>query len=231
MKKVLTVAVFGDTSNLNPELEEVEIIRADDAQLKKCKSKYTVFLNSGFTYCDLPPLLDSAESASADILAFEGGCLFKTSQIKQPDTNTDIFSLQINCILNCKSIERTLLAPFTLAEVIDCDSGAFERLKNTVKEYTSAKTKVPVEVYSYARDLICERLVSVFKSYMLAIRNGADNNLLVEFDKEIKSYDMVLYKVFENRFNHAELEKLRAKNFKISFITAIKYKKELKIKQ
>lgn len=231
MKKVLTVAVQGDVSNLSSEFEEVEIIQADDPKLNKCKSKYTVFLSSGFTYGEMRPLLDRAESASADILTFEGGCLFKTTLIKHPDTDTNIFSLQISCILNCKSIERTDVVPFKLSEVIDCDSGALEKLKNTVREYISAKTKVPVDVYSYARDLICERLVLVYKSYMLAIRNGADNNLLVEFDRSIKSYDMVLYKVFENRFNHAELEKLRAKNFKISFITAIKYKKELKMKQ
>ncbi|MCH5148558.1 MAG: hypothetical protein J1G05_04245 [Clostridiales bacterium] len=229
MKKVLTIAVRGDVSNLNSEFEEVEIIQADDAKLKKCKSKYTVFLNGGFTYGDLRALLEKAESASADILAFEGGCLLKTSLVKYPDSGTDIFSLQISSILNCKSIERTSLAPFKLSDVIDCDSGALERLKSVVKEYAAAKTKVPVEVYSYARNLICERLVLVYKSYMLAIRNGADCSLLVEFDRDIKAYDMVLYKVFGNRFNHVELEKLRAKSFKISFITAIKYKKELKI--
>ena len=63
---------------------------------------------------------------------------------------------------------------------------------------------------------------------MLAIKKGADYNLLTEFDRQIKASDMVLYKVFENRFNHDELEKLRLKNFKISFITAIKYKNQLK---
>lgn len=228
MKKVLTIAVRGDDPNLISELEEVEIIKADDPKLKKCKSKYTVFLNSGFTYGEMRPLLDRAESSPCDILAFEGGCLFKTSLIKHPDSVADIFSLQISCILNCKSIEKTALTPFRLAEVMDCDS--LEALKNTVREYVSAKTKVPVEVYAYARDLICERLVLVYKSYMLAIRKGADNNQLVEFDRDIKAYDMVLYKVFENRFNHAELEKLRTKSFKISFITAIKYKNELKQK-
>ena len=230
MKKVLTIAVLGDDLNLNTQFEEVEIIQLDGAKLKKCKSKYVAFLNSGFTYNDLQPLLDRAESATADILAFEGGCLFKTSQIKHPDTVADIFSLQISCILNCKSIEKTALTPFNCTDVIDCDGEVFERLKNVIREYASAKTKVPVDVYSYARDIICDRLVLLYKYYMLAVKKGADNNLLIEFDKEIKSLDVVLYKVFENRFNHAELEKLRAKNFKISFFTVIKYKKELKIK-
>ncbi|MCH5147718.1 MAG: hypothetical protein J1F61_07020, partial [Clostridiales bacterium] len=66
--------------------------------------------------------------------------------------------------------------------------------------------------------------------YMLAMRMGADKNKLVEFDRDLKASDMVLYKVFENRFDHSSLEKLRAKNFKISFITANKYKRELKLK-
>lgn len=231
MRKVLTIAVWGDCSNLNPTSEDTEIVPATDASLKKCKSKYTVFLKSGFTYNDFRPLLDRAESASADIISFEGGCLFRTSAIKHPDTKTDIFNLQIACILNCKSLEKTSFTPFKLAEdEMDCSENAFEKLKSTLNDYAAAKTKVSVEVYSFARDLICERLVLFYKCYMLAMRMGADNNLLVEFDKQIKSSDMVLYKVFENRFNHVELEKLRAKNFKISFITAIKYKRELKIK-
>ena len=230
MKKILTIAVWGEQTDLNPEIEEAEIISATDGALKKCKSKYTAFLNGGFTYGDLHPVLEKAESSSADIIAFEGGCLFKTSNIKHPDTVADIFNLQISCILGCKSIEKTELAPFNLADNINCDESGIENLKNAVKEYASAKTKVPVEVYSYARDLICERLVIFYKRFMLAMRTGTDGNLLAEFDKDIKALDVVLYKVFENRFNHAELEKLRAKNFKISFFTAIKYKKELKIK-
>ena len=231
MKKVLTIAVLGDGLNLNCEFEEIEVIQATDAALKKCKSKYAAFLKSSFTYGDLRPLLDRAESSSSDIIAFEGGCLFKTALIKHPLTVADIFSLQISCILNCKSIEKTSLTPFKLSETADCDEGTLESLKNTVKEYAAAKTKVPVEVYAYARDLISERLTLLYKTYMLAIKKGADCNPLVEFDRDIKACDIVLYKVFENRFNHAELEKLRAKDFKISFITAIKYKKELKIKQ
>ena len=228
MKNILTIAVFGDISDLNATFDDTEIISASDTRLKKCKSKYTVFLKSGFTYNDLRPLLDRAESSSADIIAFAGGCIFKTSSIKHPDINSDIFNLQINCVLDCKSIEKTELAPFKHALDFDCSEDGFEKLKNTVKYYTSVKGKVPVEVYSYARDLICERLVLFYKNYMLAIKKGADYNLLTEFDRQIKASDMVLYKVFENRFNHDELEKLRSKNFKISFITAIKYKKELK---
>lgn len=230
MKNILTIAVFGDISDLNATFEDTEIISASDTRLKKCKSKYTVFLSSGFTYADLRPLLDRAENSSSDIIAFEGGCIFKTSSIKHPDISSDIFNLQINCVLDCKSIEKTGLAPFKPALDFDCSEDGFERLKNTVKYYTSVKGKAPVEVYSYARDLICERLVLFYKNYMLAIKKGADYNLLTEFDRQIKTSDMVLYKVFENRFNHDELEKLRLKNFKISFITAIKYKKELKIK-
>lgn len=230
MKKVLTIAVFGESIDENCIPEGAEIIEATEAGLKKCKSRYTAFLKGGFTCNDFRPLLDRAENASADIVAFKGGCLIKTSAIKRPDFEADIFGLQINCILNCKSIEKNSFAPFKLAEDLNCNEDDFERLKEAIKDYASAKGKVPVEVYSYARELICERLVCFYKNYMLAIRAGADDGLLVEFDKEIKSLDMVLYKVFENRMGHAELEKLRLKNFKISFITAIKYKKELKTK-
>lgn len=231
MKKILTIAVLDDTSNLNCEFEEVEIIQADDKQLKKCKSKYAVLLKDGFTYNDLRSLLDRATDSSADIISFNGGCLFKASAIKHTDIGTDIFNLNIANVLNCRSIERTSLNPFKLAEDgIDCSADAFGKLKSALQEYKAAKTKVPVDVYSYARDIICERLSLFYKSYMLAIRKGADSQALVEFDKDIKTFDMVLYKVFENRFNHDELEKLRAKSFKISFFTAIKYKKELKTK-
>ena len=231
MKKVLTIALFGNNTNANSMFEDAEIISATDPLIKKCKSKYTAFLKSGFTYNDLRPLLDRAASSSSDIICFAGGCLFKTSVIEYPDANTDIFNLQINSVLNCKSIEKTALTPFKLAEdEMDCGDGAFEKLKAALKDYAAAKTKVPVDVYSYARDLICERLVLFYKCYMLATRMGADNLKLVELDKQIKASDMVLYKVFENRFGHAELAKHRIKNFKISFITANKYKKELKIK-
>lgn len=228
MKKVLTIAVFGN-SNLNSMFEDAEIILANDPILKKSKSKYTVFLNGGFIYKDLLPLLDKAKNSASDILTFEGGCLFKSSLIKYPDKCSDIFGLQISSILNCKTIEKTSLNPFKLAEdEMDCNEEAFNKLKGTLREYAAAKTKVPVEVYSFARDLICERLVLFYKCYMLAMRMGASGNMLVEFDKEIKASDMVLYKVFENRFNLTELEKLRKKSFKISFITANKFKKELK---
>lgn len=229
MKKILTIAVWGEDLNLNPEFEEVEIIKADDAWLKKCKSKYAVFLNSGSAYCDLRPLLDRAESSSADIIAFTDGCLFKTSSIRHIDAGADIFNMQISCILSCKSIEKTSFTPFNLTKNTDCGEAA-EKLISAVKDYTSAKTKVPVDVYSYARDIICERLVLFYKSYMLAMRSGADGSLLAELDRQIKALDVVLYKVFENRYGHAELEKLKTKNFKISFITAIKYKSQLKVK-
>ena len=231
MKKVLTIVVFGNGCNLNSMFEDAEIIQAGDPLVKKSKSRYTVFLNCGFTYNDLRPLLSKAESANSDIITFEGGCLFKTSILKYPDKPTDIFSLQVSSALGCKSIENTTLCPFKLAEdEMNCNEDAFERLRGTVKEYTAAKTKVPVEVYSFTRDLICERLILFYKCYMLAMRMGADKNKLVEFDRDLKASDMVLYKVFENRFDHSSLEKLRAKNFKISFITANKYKRELKLK-
>lgn len=231
MKKVLTIAVFGNGANYNSMFEDAEIIEASDPLIKKSKSKFTVFLNGGFTYNDLKPLLAKAESANSDIITFEGGCLFKTSTLKYPEKVTDNFSMQITSALLCKTIERTTLCPFKLAEdEMNCNEDAFERLKGTVKEYSSSKGKVPVEVYSFARDLICERLVLFYKCYMLAMRMGADKNKLVEFDKDLKEMDVVLYKVFENRFDHSSLEKLRAKNFKISFITANKYKKELKQK-
>ena len=232
MKRVLTIAVLGNNNlNLNSMFEDAEIISADDPLIKKSKSKYTVFLKGGFSYRDLRPLLDGAESAAADIVTFNGGCLFKTSVVKYPDKVNDVFSLQITTALNCKTIEKTSFTPFNLAEdEMDCSDDAFKKLKSTINEYTAAKTKVPIQVYSFARDLICERLVLFYKCYMLAIRMGADSKKLVEFDKDIKASDMVLYKVFENRFNHAELEKLKSKDFKISFITAGKFKRELKSK-
>ena len=229
MKKVLTIAVFGGNLNSNSMFETAELISATNPLLKKCKSRYTVFLQNGFSYHDLRLLLYKAEKATADIVTFEGGCLFKTSAVKYPDEKTDIFTTQLSCALNCKSIEKTELAPFKLAkDEIDCNEGAFEKLTCVLNEYRTSKTKVPLDVYSYARDIICDRLILFYKSYMLAVKKGADNNLLVEFDKQIKSSDMVLYKVFENRFGHAKLEKLRAKNFKISFITATTYKMQLK---
>ena len=228
MKKVLTIAVFGDGANYNSMFEDAEIIHISDPLIKKAKSRYTVFLNGGFTYNDLRPLLSMAESANSDVITFAGGCLFKTSLLKYPDKPADIFNMQVTSALNCKTIERTALCPFKLAEdEMNCNEDAFEMLKGTIKEYSAAKSKVPVEVYSFARDLICERLVLFYKCYMLAMRMGADKNKLVEFDKDLKATDMVLYKVFENRFDHSSLEKLRAKGFKISFITANKYKREL----
>ncbi len=233
MKKILTIAAFGEGINLNSMFDDAEIIAASGAEgisgFKKVKSKYTVFLNGGFTYRDLRPLLDRADKSAADIITFEGGCLFKTSVIKF--TEADIFNLKVSTALCCKSIEKTTLTPFNFADdEMDCNEGAFDKLKAAIKEYAAAKTKVPVEVYSFARDMICERLVLFYKCYMLAVRMGADNEKLVGFDKEIKALDMVLYKVFENRFNHDELAKLRSKNFKISFFTANRYKKELGVK-
>lgn len=236
MKKLLTIAVFGRENVYdNSMLEEVEIISAEGenalARLKKSKGLYVTFLLDGFKYGDVRQLFQKLTKDGADIITFAGGQCFKASALKPNEFGGDIFNCVLSAVLGAKSVEKTALAPFKLAESeMDCSDGAFGKLDRALKEYSAAKNRVPVEVYSYARDVICDKIVPFYRCYTLAVRMGADNKKLAEFDKRFKDCDLVLYKVFENRFGHAELEKLRLKNFKISFITANRYKKMLGVK-
>jgi hypothetical protein len=100
-----------------------------------------------------------------------------------------------------------------------------EQILMCAVEFNKVKAKLTKEMYSYVFDSLCYELI---KFYMLAMicKDKTAREYLLEFDKRLKEH-IVLYLAIEKRFPLASLSTLRRKQFKISLITLIKFKKYL----
>ncbi|MDE6597426.1 MAG: hypothetical protein K2K60_02170 [Clostridia bacterium] len=236
MKKLLTVVVYSQTAKNFDELqyEKAELIScADTAEfqraLKKANGKYTVICG-GVSVNDLQPLLDLADSAKEDIIAFSDGAAYKTSAFKGADgiDSADLFLCSVSAAMQCKSVIKCDLTPFTLnKEVLPC-ADRCGGILHACKAFKEVKAKLAREIYNYVFESLCSELVNFYACALLEIRNGSFTaEQLIEFDTQLKS-EIVLYLAVDKRFTAASLKKLRDKQFKISFLTANKLKKLLK---
>lgn len=240
MKKILTVAVCKNTGEeIAAPNEETDVIYADGNAgdkavyelIKKVKSKYTVLVDSDFRFADEEGFLKRLDEANDDIIIFDGGYLFKSAILKSLPAKIciDRYSAEIFASFNSKTVATVNLKPFIFSAVHTEYTEEIEaRLSDALEEFKRSKAKLPKPVYSFIFDILCARLVTFYMSAMLAIyRREASPDALAEFDKKLKE-NIVLYLALNKRFTAAELEKLRGKNFKISFLQANKFKKLVK---
>ena len=236
MKKLLTVVVFGQTELNFDELpyEKAEFTVCEskaDVQraVKRANGKYAVVCEGGVKLNDLQPLLNAADGASADIIAFTGGAAYKPSILKGLD-GADCADRLFNvyAAMQCKSILKTELTPFAFAKNVEpCEAKCAELLR-ACKQFKEVKAKLAREVYTYVFENLCACLTKFYMRAMLEMRSGSFTaQQLIEFDSALKD-EIVLYLAVDKRFTAAPLKKLRDKQFKISFITANRIKKLLK---
>ncbi len=237
MKKVLTVAVCKNAGAELPAKEEIEILYAEEGGkalyelLKQIKSKYAVLVDSDFVCGETEAFLKELDDASADIVVFEGGYLFKSAVLKSLPAKycVDRYSAEIFAAFNAKSVATVKLKPFTFSAVhTEYSDEIAAMLTDALDEFKRSKAKLTKEVYSFIFEALLSRLITFYMSAMLAIKAKAINaETLKEFDSRLKD-NIVLYLALEKRFYAADLKKLRAKDFKISFIQANKFKKRIR---
>ena len=212
--------------------EEIEILSYGENQslseaVKRAKGKYTL-LCDGDAVCDTPEeFFAEVDKAQADIITFDGGFLVKTSVLKGVSKlMTAVPVSQIYAVLEAKTIAKSAFTPFkSETEKFRYSEENAVSFLAAIEEFKKSKSKLSREIYAYAVDLICLRLTEFYISALLAIKKGelSEDNL-AEFDTKLKD-EIVLYLAFEKRFTVESLKKLRAKNFKVGFLT---YKKLLK---
>lgn len=233
MKKLLTI--------ISKDLEEASEDDAPDGvemlgtgtsslyeTLKKAKGKYTV-LAEGDMMCDLDDrFFDDLSETNADIIVYDGGFVFKTSLLK--GLNAEQFVLkstaELFAALECKSVAKFGYKPFTFTPVKREYTVAEElSLSDVLTEFKKCKSKLSKEVYTFAFDAICSELCVFYILATLAVRDGKLTvQKLKEFDARLKE-NIVLYLAIDKRFTADNLSKLRERDFKISFITAAKFRK------
>lgn len=240
MKILLTVVVCGNGADGRsaPLYDGIELIYPDGGEgvkdflaraLKAAKGKYTVVLDTKFLFADVQPLLNIIDKNTADMVCFNGGIALKTAVLKNVVKDcADSFSCRILGVFACKNLLKTDYNPFTLERA----AGAFTD-ENTAglllcaETFGRIKAKLPKEIYTYSFNCLCDRLVTYYLYAMLAIREGkltADK--LTAFDGKLKA-EIVLYLALEKRFTYAKLQKLRNKEFKISWLAERKFRKVL----
>ncbi len=242
MKKVLTVAVCVRLQKNLPDcaLEGIEILYIAEGQscaeflknaVKSAKGKYTVIVDGDFVTADLADFLSVAEKDNSDIIIFKGGYCFKTAVLRGLNAKNygSRYYTEISAALCSKTVRKVEIAPVCFKGVKTLYSVENEaNLAAVVREFGAVKAKLTRDVYTFTFDIICARLVTFYMSAMVAIREKkvtADS--LVAFDKALKC-NIVLYLALGKRFTAADLNKLREKNFNISYFTARKFAAKLK---
>lgn len=242
MKKILTVAVCKNAGNeLTPPCEEIDILYASESEqqgekavyelLRQVKSKYTVLVDSDFTFGETDGFLKELDGATADIIVFEGGYLFKSAVLKGLPSKlcVDRYAAEIFGAFNAKTVSNTDLQPFTFNAVYtEYSDEITASLSEALDEFKKSKAKLPKDVYSFIFEALLSRLITFYMSAMLAIREktlGAE--ALKEFDTKLRD-NIVLYLALEKRFYAADLKKLREKDFRINFLQCNKFKKLIK---
>lgn len=235
MKKILTFILSEETIESGAMPENAELLYAKPENdksiyeaLKQAKGKYTYIPESVLLSADLQELFDELEKTNADIISFKDGCCFKTAVLKGLNAKlcTDVFSVLAYASFASKSIASLDCTPFEAAPQKNCYKEGLERhLEDIINEFNKCKAKLPKDVYSFAFDLILQKLTTFYICAMLAIyAKKLDFNVLKEFDLKLKE-NIVLYLALEKRFTFANLAKLRQKDFKIDLFTNLKFKK------
>lgn len=220
--------------------EGVEILTVDKGQdsaeflraaIRAAKGKYMLITDGEFRFADIQPFLSAAEKSAADILAFDGGYCFKTALLRGLNIKNirgrDFTELLAT--FAAKSVAKTAGKPLNFRNTTGKYSDELQAdLTAAVKEFGASKAKLPKNVYTFAFDLTCEKLIQFYMGAMLTMRaQKREPDGLVAFDRALKE-QIVLFLALEKRFTAAKLSKLREKQFKISFLTAKKFELALK---
>ena len=237
MKILLTVVVCENSSDgrSNTLYDGIELIYPNEnesgkdflARAIKCaKGKYAVICDRKFRFANVQSVLNIIDKNTADMVCFNGNAAFKVSILKALKDYSDAYSLRIFAVLGCKTLLKTDYNPFTFEK--ECGKFTDENtagLLLSAETFGKVKAKLPKEIYSYAFDAICERLIAYYLHSMLAIYDGEfEADKFIAFDNKLKA-EIVLYLALEKRFTYAKLHKLRDKQFKISWLTARKFRK------
>lgn len=239
MKNLLSVVIFGSAEKQSATLYDgIELLYADEGESEKdfltraaktAKGKYTVICDRAFKFADVQSLLNIIDKNAADMVCFVSDVALKTSVLRTVAKDCeDCFSLTALTVFSCKTIMKTTYCPFSFSK----PNGSFKE-NNTAgillaaETFGKVKAKLPKEIYSYAFNMLCDKLVFYYMYAMLAIRDGAlPAEKLIEFDNKLKA-EIVLHLALEKRFTAAKLHKLREKGFKISRFKASKFRKIL----
>lgn len=235
MKKVVTIAVYQSGATKNQSLfDRLEMIFPDDGETKsqfaaRCaktaKGKYLIFAEREFSFADAHNFTAVLEEANADIVTFKGGAALKLTAFKSVNFALceDEFCATVLTCLNAKSLINAKIAPITYKNDMPIPEGNL--IAEICEEFQKIKAKLNKEVYAYTFDLISDALVKFYIKAILAVRNGElEREKFVCFDNKLKTM-IVLYLAVEKKFPVSKLQKLREKDFKISFLTANKLKK------
>lgn len=232
MKKILTIILSEETieSGAMPDNAELLYAKPDKVfdTVKQAKGKYAFIPEAVLKMADLQVLFDELEKSNADIVAFKGGCCIKVAVLKGLNARVcrDAFSALAYSALASKSVLSLGIEPFGFNTVKAEYSKEFENgILAVIAEFNKVKAKLSKEAYTFTFDLIVQKLVVFYLCAMLAIyARKLDCNDLKEFDLKLKE-NIVLYLALEEKFVHANLSKLRSKNFKIDLFTNMKFKK------
>lgn len=237
MKKILTLVTPDEADTADTAAPDgVELIGTDNGKnlcesVKKAKGRYTALTDCD-TECELSnEVFTALNEASADIIAFDGSYCFKTSVLKGvPAKNcADKFSAEVYAAFSSKSVEKLDFKPFLFFEHAATYSETDEAaLIEILDEFGKVKAKLSKEVYAFAFELIADRLINYYSSALIAVHSGTlTAERLAQFDGKLKE-NIVLYLAIEKRLANAgiNIKKIREKNYKISFITANKLKKQ-----
>ena len=238
MKTLLTIIACRGCKEYENETEsQVQIIRPDEGEnekdflaraLKGAKGKYSVVADRHFLLSDIQSVLNIIDKNTADMVCFVGGNAIKTSILKGLKDYIDPFSFRILGIVNCKSILKTVYNPLSFSK----ESAVFsdkevEGILCAADGFVKVKAKLNKEIYTYAFNLLCDKIVLYYLCAMLKIRDKElEAEQLINFDSKLKA-EIVLYLAVQKRFTYADLDKLREKEFKISWLTKRKFKKVL----
>ena len=241
MKNLLTIVVIRYSEGLSssPLHDGIELLYPQENEtetaftsraIKDAKGKYVLLLRQKFKLDDINPFLNALDKNSSDMIQFEGGIVIKTSIAKGVVKRCpDLFSCYILSILDCKSILKSNYCPFIFEkrEVVFTEAN-YNGLLVAARAFIAVKAKLTKDMYTLTMNALCKRLVIFYIVAMIGIKEGKINSEpLISFDSQLKG-EIVLYLALEKNFTAAKLTKLRKKGFKISYFTAIKFKKILK---
>ena len=241
MKILLTVVVCENSADTENALcDGIELLYPDDGEdtkeflqraFKIAKGKYSVICDRRFKLADVQSVLNIIDKNTSDMICFQGGAALKTALYRSAVKDScDAFSCLVLAVLDCKTILKTFDNPFTFHKITArFTEQTAQGVLLSAERFGKVKAKLPKEIYSYAANLLCEKLNFYYLYLMLKIKNGEENyEKLTEFDAKLKA-EIVLYLTFEKRFPYGNLNKLRSKNFKINYFTAKKYRKILNL--
>ena len=240
MKTLLTIIVGYETDEKHTSTlyEGIELIYPENNEkekdfiaraVKNAKGKYAVLIQQKFKLADLNSLLNILDKNSPDMVIFAGGTAIKITVIKNVIKDCqDVFSCYMLSVLNCKTLLKSVYMPFYFVKSeINFTEENYSGLLVASKAFGDAKAGLSKDIYSHAMNSLCARLVPFYLYAMVAIHEGSmDSEKLISFDNRLKT-EIVLYLTLEKNFTYAKLAKLRKRGFKISWLTAKKFVKQL----